>query len=99
MWLKRPEEIVTDAEIERVHGHANFGSRSKRAVVDEGVLKRTFGYSCGATMRAILIEHGLIRVRNPFHEGSLTAKGRRYLRALVRETTIDALLRTMGRIE
>lgn len=76
------QEIVPDAEVERVHGHANFGSMTKRVVVDDGILKRAFGYHCGSTQLRILVEHGLVRIRSPFDEGSLTGKGRRYLRAL-----------------
>ena len=77
-----PEQIISDAEIERVHANANFGDMSKRAVVADGVLKYAFGYSCGSTQIAILREHGLIAKPRPMsYKASLTEKGRRYLRA------------------
>lgn len=77
-----PQDIVTDAEIDRVHANANFGSMSRRWVVDEGVLKFAFGYHCGYTQQQILIEHDLIRFRGMNERGELTAKGKQYLRAL-----------------
>jgi len=76
------EQIVSDAEIDFVHGHANFGGMTKRGVVDEGVLKRAFGYHVGYTQRQILREHGLIRLRHPSGGDKLTAKGKTYLHAL-----------------
>lgn len=76
-------EIIPDAEVEFVHAHANFGSLSKRRVVDEGVLKYFFGFTSGSTQFAILIEHGLLnRPKHMTYRTTLTAKGRRYLRAL-----------------
>ena len=52
-------EIISDADIERVHAHANFGDMSKRDVVDDGVLHYVFGYDTGHTQMTILREHGL----------------------------------------
>jgi hypothetical protein len=78
-----PSEIISDAEIERVHGHANFGDMSKRGVVDDGVLKYAFGYTSGHTQLCILQEHGLIRKPRPGSYSSvLTQKGSNYLRAV-----------------
>lgn len=71
------QEIISDAEIDEVHGYANFGSMDNRTVVNEGVLKSAFGYWHGSTARAILREHRLIRKND-----TLTAKGFRYLQAL-----------------
>lgn len=68
------KEIISDEEIDRVHANANFGSMSKRAVVDQGVLKCASGYYQGSTSTAIIREHGLI---NDKYE--LTPKGRTYL--------------------
>ncbi|KZL02188.1 hypothetical protein PsAD5_00137 [Pseudovibrio sp. Ad5] len=93
-----PEEIISDEEIERVHAHANFGSTSKRRVVDEGVLKYAFGYQGGSTQVSILREHGLVRQRNRSSlAASLTPKGKKYLRAMKANMSIDALLDTMSR--
>jgi hypothetical protein len=94
--MQTPEEIITDAEIERVHANANFGHMSKRRVVDEGVLKYAFGWSTGSTMRAILLEHGLIRARRPTETGSLTPKGKKYLRAMQGDTRVDNILDAMS---
>ena len=77
-------EIVSDAEIERVHGNANFGPISKRHVVDESVDKIARGFHIGGTARAILLDHGLIRLPRrggvtDYHgQPVLTAKGRKY---------------------
>ena len=68
------EEIVPDEEVEIVHGNANFGSMSKRDVINLGVLKCASGYHQGWTSTAILVEHRLIR-----KDYTLTPKGRRYL--------------------
>lgn len=78
-----PSEIVTDAEIDRVHGHANFGGMGKREVVNDGVLKYAFGYTGGHTQLTILLEHGLLRKPRPGkYSSTLTRKGQRYLRAV-----------------
>ncbi len=78
------QDIVSDADVERVHGYANFGSMSKRQVVTEGVVKYAFGYSGGSTQLAILVEHGLVCKPKPMsYNTTLTKKGRRYLRAAV----------------
>lgn len=76
-------DIVTDIEVERVHANANFGAMTKRGVVNDGVLKYAFGYSCGHTMNCILIDHGLVLWRiDKRPNGKLTAKGWRYFKAL-----------------
>lgn len=81
---KRLSEIVSDAEIARVHGHANFGATmSPRDVVNEGVRKTAVGYHCGHTQFSILREHGLITKPKPgSYDADLTKKGKRYARAL-----------------
>lgn len=67
-------EIISDEEIETVHGNANFGSMPKRDVVKFGVLKCASGYYQGHTSKLICMEHGLIST-----EYEVTAKGKRYL--------------------
>lgn len=67
-------EIISDEEIERVHGNANFGSMGKREVVNQGVLKCASGYYQGHTSTQIITEHGLIDDKY-----GLTPKGRMYL--------------------
>lgn len=83
--MREPDmkDIITDAEIERVHANANFGSMSKRAVVNDGVLACAFGYSSGSTQLAILLEHKLVRKPAPgSYYTRLTNKGQSYLRAV-----------------
>lgn len=79
----RTAEIISDAEIIRVHGHANFGDISPREVVNEGVRKYAVGYHSGHTQLCILLEHGLITKPRPgSYDANLTKKGKRYARAM-----------------
>lgn len=81
--MDTPQSIISDAQIEQVHAHANFGGMAKRQVVNEGVLKAAFGYGSGHTQMTILHEHGLIRdFRKAKGNMNLTAKGLKYLRAV-----------------
>lgn len=68
------KEIITDDEVARVHGRANFGDVSPREVIAIGVLKCASGFWSGSTSRAICLEHRLID-----ENYQLTAKGRSYL--------------------
>jgi len=72
--IAEAKEIITDEEIERVHGNANFGSISKRDVVNQGVLKCASGYYQGHTSNQIIKEHGLVT-----ENYKLTTKGKKYL--------------------
>lgn len=74
MGLLEQREIISDEEIDLVHGNSNFGSMDKRDVVNQGVLKCASGYYQGHTSTQIITKHGLI---NDKYE--LTAKGRAYL--------------------
>ena len=81
-----PEEIISDAELLRVHGYANFGDMTPREVVNDGVRKYAVGFSAGYTQMTILREHGLITKPKPGRYGAnLTAKGKRYARSIYRE--------------
>ena len=81
--MKTPEQIISDAAINRVHGYANFGEMSKRDVVTEGVIKYAFGYTSGHTQLMIILEHGLVHKPRPGkYQTTLTEKGRAYLRAV-----------------
>ena len=84
--------IISDDEIARVHGHANFGPTiTPREVVNEGVRKYAVGYQSGYTQLTILREHGLITQPRPgSYAANLTQKGKRYGRVLYRA---DAALR------
>lgn len=73
------EEIITNAEINRVHANANFGDTPKRDVVNQALLKCACGLHNGYTAQQIIAEHGLIREVNSYGTSSLTVRGRRYL--------------------
>lgn len=78
-----PQEIISDKEITRVHGHANFGDMSPREVVNDGVRKYAVGFTGGHTQLCILLEHCLIRKPNPGkYSADLTKKGKRYARSI-----------------
>jgi predicted transcriptional regulator len=95
---ERVTNIISDEEIERVHGNANFGSMSKRQVVGEGVLKYAFGYDTGHTQLAILLEHGLVKKpKSMSYKTDVTEKGKRYLRALFNIFDILDLVYKRGR--
>ena len=68
------QELISDKEIVRVHGSANFGTSSKREVVRLGVLKCASGFHQGHTSKTICMEHGLIS-----KSYRLTSKGKKYL--------------------
>jgi hypothetical protein len=86
----KPSDIISDAEIERVHANANFGSAGKREVVAIGVLDYAFGYTTGSTLLSILVEHGLVRRPRPGSSATgLTYKGKKYLKATFGEHLQD----------
>ncbi|MBI9080873.1 MAG: hypothetical protein JEY79_14180 [Pseudodesulfovibrio sp.] len=75
----KPEDIISEEEVESVHGYAQFGPfHTKREIINRGVLKCAMGYHQGNTARHILHDHGLIDCM--YGEGyRLTTKGRAYL--------------------
>ncbi|PCJ24115.1 MAG: hypothetical protein COA96_10240 [SAR86 cluster bacterium] len=78
----KPQEIITDSQIETVHAYADFGSMGKRMVVNESLLKLACGFHNGSTAQHILADHGLIFERYGKRSHTLTAKGRKYLWAV-----------------
>ena len=81
--MTAPEDIISDEEITRVHGYANFGSMSPREVVNDGVHKYAIGFTGGHTQLCILMEHRLITKPKPGkYSANLTQKGKRYARAI-----------------
>lgn len=91
-----PADIISDEEISRVHGNANFGPTAPRQIVGETVLKFAVGYSTGHTAECIVIEHGLAsRPRGRHSPPRLTKKGLRYARAVIgsRFNQISAMAR------
>lgn len=88
--MSAPDEIISDEEIVRVHGHANFGSMTPREVVNDGVRKYAVGYTGGSTQLSILREHGLITApKGISYQANLTEKGKRYARSIY-DTTVAA---------
>lgn len=82
--LEKLAAIVSDAEIARVHGSANFGAMTPRDVVNDGVRKYAVGYTGGHTQLCILLEHRLITKPRPGrYDANLTKKGKAYARALI----------------
>lgn len=87
----KPEDIISDEEVTRVHANANFGSTSPREVVDDGVRKYAFGFTGGSTQLAILREHGLVTKPRPgSYRANLTEKGKAYGRAIYGGAKISA---------
>ena len=69
------EEIVSDEELDKAWGNANFGdSLTKRDVVASALLKYACGYITGHYAQCICVELGLV-TKNL----NLTIKGKRYL--------------------
>lgn len=88
--MSGPGDIISDDEIIRVHGYANFGSMTPREVVNDGVHKYAVGFTGGSTQVAILREHGLITKPNGAgYRANLTEKGKRYARAIYSTRTPD----------
>lgn len=72
---KTIEEIISDKELDDVHGNANFGGTSKRDVIKYGLLKCAFGYYQGHTSTRIITEHKLVTKNY-----KLTKKGLAYMK-------------------
>lgn len=79
----RPEQIIPDSEIDRVHANANFGnSLTKRDIVNRALLKCICGYSNGHTADQIICEHGLTVAPRRRGHTAVTQRGRKYLYAV-----------------
>lgn len=89
---KTTADIVSDAEVERVHANANFGSMGKREVVDQGVLTYCFGYTSGHTQLQILSEHHLVH-KPTGYSATLSKKGFAYLRAMFKNVSLSEIMR------
>ena len=68
------ETLISDDELEKAFGNANFGVLSNRDVIKQGLLKCAGRWHQGQTSRTILKELGLIGKNY-----TLTKKGGRYL--------------------
>lgn len=67
------QDIVSDEEVESVHGDIADGSERKRDYLSMAVLKVSSGNKLSANEIAVLDAHGLMDARG------LTQKGRSYL--------------------
>jgi hypothetical protein len=77
--MENIKELVTDEEINKAWGNADFGiDLSKRDIINNALLKIACEYMIGSTARYILIELGLIRT-TPSRKYVLTDNGRYYL--------------------
>jgi len=72
--LQDEKEIVSDEDLDKAYGNANFGSTEKRDVIRYGVLKCVSGYYQGHTSTCIVTNLGLVD-----KEYKITPKGRTYL--------------------
>ena len=68
------KDIISDKEVERVHGNADFGTVSKRDVISHGLLTIASDYYQGSAARRILKTHKLIT-----SDYKLTEQGKEYL--------------------
>ena len=72
--MDRVEEIITDEQLAKAWGYANFGNTDKREIVANVLLKCACGYYTGATAKAIVSELGLVG-----KNWTLTKLGKKYL--------------------
>ena len=70
------EDIISDAELDEVHGDKYFGDNSKRDVIKYSLLKSVCGHYLGANARPICIKHGLTYDDD---YDTITSKGQKYL--------------------
>ena len=78
--MEKPENIVTDSELENVWGNANFGpywNEHKRDFLNNTMLKVATQYESGSTAKYIVIKLGLVK-----EDWTFAQKGRDYLLAV-----------------
>lgn len=74
----KAEDLITDEEINVAFCYANFGKgKTKRQLINEGLVKHKMGYESGYTMESILIELGLIS-----EPQKLTVMGEKYMKLI-----------------
>lgn len=69
------QEMISDEQIDKVWGSANFGTTSKREIIRNTLLKCASGYYTGHTAKYIVIELGLVNKV----KWTLTKLGQQYL--------------------
>ena len=71
----KPEEIITDEQLNEAWGNAYFGKgRTKRDILRYGLLKSTCLFHNGSICQSIITKLGLVTGNN-----AITEKGRKYL--------------------
>ncbi len=65
------ETNITDEEITKAFEGTNFGAANHRKLLEQGVLKRLTGYSCGWTLTMIMRSLGLTTEKD-----NVTKKGK-----------------------
>lgn len=65
------QKVLTDEEIARAFKGANFGIRSPRSLLENGVLKVNAGYRTGHTLARIMRELGLLGKSKILKKGNL----------------------------
>lgn len=66
--------LINREDVDKVKGHANFGSADPYQLIIDAVLKCASGYASGHTVECMMKELGLMRKK-----GGLTKKGKRHL--------------------
>lgn len=73
--MEATDRLISDKEIDKAWGNANFGDISKRDVIKGALLKCASGYHTGHTAKVILMELGLVKQS----KWELTVIGKQYL--------------------
>lgn len=79
--MEKASDIISDAQVIKVHANANFGDKTPRQTLNGAVLSYAMGFTTGHTAMTILHEHGLIK-NSRSYSANLTVKGKRYARAM-----------------
>jgi hypothetical protein len=81
MKYQTSKDLVTDEEIIKAWGHANFGNQDKREVLKESMVRILGGYSTGHTAKCIMQELGIMHSSKQ----ELTKFGRKFLAEMLLE--------------
>jgi len=83
---EKTSDIISDEEIDLVHGSAGFAGMEKRTVVDQALLKCVSGLYQGATSLSIIKKHGLVGKNS-----RITKKGKAYLWAAFSNPSVSSV--------
>ncbi len=79
--MEKTSDIISDAQVIKVHANANFGDETPRQTLNGAVLSYAMGFTTGHTAMTILSEHGLLKAGQGYSR-NLTVKGKKYARAM-----------------